>query len=988
MTFDELNKISNNPSRVIATIFNNVESTFTAEQGTLNSGDHPFAFMVDLVVGTQYGFISQLGDVDAGQYRVHARNIGDLSKTMSDADWYGVYGEPSATTVRFIIAEETLDELAIRYTETSGTLDNSYRKLVIAPDTRITIAGIPFLLENPVEIRVMDHGGYEVVYDSTRQSKLNPLSTNTPDVTYLDIDRLRYLAIHLPIRQLKATLIPNKPINANAGFRETIDYEDSIYAVRAFLTPDGSTQRSEMAVIYNNQNYDPNQPTLVIDLKTDTTFEASVPPVYTQNGIIGSARINILVYTTKGELYRDLSTLTGQYFTYEFFDYANDNGALNQFEKPFARINTVLVDALSAITGGRNAIAFQDLKDTLIYGHRQRLIPISNNDISQFLLYNGYSSVKSIDLITDRLYRVTKDLPIQDSKLYTDSSVASFNSAMGVNVGSILTSLEEIVSSGWGIDNGLRVTLLQRAVFDITKQTPYLVPKVQYETLMASSNQNKIDTMAKKSMVYTPFTYVFDTTKNRAVTRIYRTNHPSIRYQTFRFENATLGLQVSVGNIDIAYTNEGYAITIVTSSTDAYKNLSDDNVGLQLSFTPSGVTSPITMRAELKGTDSDKERHFVFNIPSNFDITDADLIALKGFNQFGQPVTNGSFVDLQTTANFIFTLSGSGVKLTSTSDMKIDQSLFSSTNISIIETEYVVEFGRNLGSLYTRIRPMLGDAQYEKYDANVPSLYANDEYQYETVTNSDGSTIRKLVLVDGLPVILHKAGTQVMTDDGQPVWLYLKGQTKYDDQGKPVQLAPRKMKYYWDFVGFDFSYMLSQDEYDTAYMESTEAFFVDQVVAQLDNYNKITLDETKLVFKPRSTMGFTKTVVNEMIQRTLKNDLTFAVVYMLTQNGMRNQNLKDNLNTSTHTLINTALLKDTVSHSGIVSILKANGGSEVIDVHLTVMAGDYEVDAITNVDSTNGFSVSKNIEQTADKFLTIKEAVEIQFKRHLPDSIL
>lgn len=986
MTFDELNKISNNPSRVIATIFNNIESTFNAEQGTLNSGDHPFAFMVDLVTGTSYGFISRLGDAEAGQFRCHARNIGDLSKTMSDDDWYGVYGSPSNTTIRFIISEETLDQVAIRYTETSGTLENTYRKLVIPPDTQFNIAGTPFLLENPVEIRVMDHGGYEVVYDSTRQSKLNPLATNTPDVTYMDIDRLRYLAIHLPVRQLQITAHSNKPINANAGFSDVITYEDDIYAVRAFITPDGSTRRSEMAVIYNNENYDPSQATLVVDLKTDTTFEVSVPPVYTQNGIITSARITILVYTTKGEMYRDLSTLNNQYFTYEFYDYANDNGALDQFEKPLAKINTLLVDVLTAITGGRSAIEFQELKDTLIYGHRQRLIPISNNDISQFLLTNGYSSVKSIDLITDRLYRVTKDLPIQDSKLYTDSSVASFNSALGVNVGSVLTSLEELIASGWGLDNGLRVTLPQGSVFDITEQTPYLVTKNNYQILINSTNQNKIDTMAKKTMVYTPFTYVFDTTKNRAVTRIYRTNHPSIRYQTFRFENAKLGLQVSVGNIDIEYTDAGYVITIQTSSTSAYQDLSDDSVGLQLSFTPSGVSSPITMRAKLAGTTEEKERRFVFTIPSNFDITDADLIGVSGFNQFGQPV-NVSFVDLITTATFIFTLGGSGLQLTSSSDMKIDQTLFTTTNISIIETDYVVEFGRNLGSLFTRIRPMVGDAQYEKYLNNVPEVYPTDTYQYETVTNPDGSSIRKLVLVDGLPVIEHKAGTQVFAADGTPVWRFLKGQTVYDDQNQPVVLAPRKMKYYWDFIGFDFAYQLSQDQYDTDYMLSTEAFFVDQVVAQLDQFNTITLDETKLVFKPRSTMGFTKTIVNEMIERTLKNDLTFSVIYMLTQNGMRNQNLKDNLNTSTHTLINTALLEDTVSHSNIVSVLKANGGSEVIDVHLVVTAGDFEIDAITNVDSTNGFSVAKNIEQTADKFLTIKEAIEIQFKRHLPESM-
>lgn len=984
MTFDELNRISNNPSRVISTVFNNIESTFLEGAGTLNSADHPFAFMVDLVVGSQFNMINRLGDSEAGGFLVHARNIGDLAKNMSDEDWYGVYGDPSQTTLRFIIAEETLDDVAVRYNEVSGTLENTYRKLVIPADTEFTVAGVPFLLENPVEIRVMDHGGYEVVYDSSRQSRLNPLSTNTPEVTYLDIDRLRYLAIHLPVRQLKITPHNNKPINPNVGFREIITYTDTIYAVRAFITPDGSTRRSEMSVIYNNENYDPNQATLVVDLKTDNTFEVSVPAVYTQNQIIGMARITILVYTTQGKLYRDLTTLTGQYFGVEYFNYANDKGLPNQFEKPFTQINTVLVDALAPITGGRNAMSFQELKDTMIYGHRQRLIPISNNDVSQFLLSKGYSSVKSIDMITDRLYRVTRDLPVQDSKLYTDRSVASFNSAMGVNVGSILTSLEELIASGWAHDNGQRVTLPQRAVFDITRQTPVLMPKSRYESLMTSSNQTKIDLVADNTLVYTPFTYVFDTTKNRAVSRVYRINHPSIRYQTFRSENATLGLQVSVGTIGVEYLDTGYKITIETQSKDAYKRLSNDSIGLQLSLTPSGVSSQITMRATLEGVTQEGERRFSFMLPSTFDITDADLIGLSGFNQFGQ-ASRINYVDLKTTATFIFTLSGPGLQLTSASDMKIDQSLFDRINISVIETDYVLEFGRNLGSLFTRIRPMVGDAQYEKYLRDVPDLYEKDIYETEVV-EENGIQINKLVLVDGLPVLKHKAGTQRYTSDNKPVYRYLKDQTVYDSEGKPVELAPRKMRYYWDFIGFDFTYLLSQDAYDTDYMESTETFFVEQVVAELDGYNRVALDETRLVFKPRSTMGFTKTIVNEMVERIVKNDLTFNVVYMLTETGMRNQNLKDNLSTSTHTLINTALLKETVSHSGIVSVLKTNGGSEVIDVHLTVKAGEFEVDAITNIDGTNGFSVGKTIEQTADKFLTIKEAVEIQFKRHLPNN--
>lgn len=985
MTFDELNQYSNNPSRVIPKIFNDVENTFLAGSGTLNSADHPFPYMVDLIIGTNYGLISRLGDIESKQFRVHARTIDDLSKTMSDDDWYGVFASPSTTTVSFIISEESLDQAAIRFNEINGTLNNSYRKLVIPPDTKITIAGIPFLLENPVEIRVMDHGGYGVVYDSTRQSKLNPLVTNTPEVHYLNIDRVRYLALELPVRQLELTPQDNKPINANSGFKEVINYTDTIYAVRAFITPDGSTTRSEMAIIYNNKNYDPNQVTLVIDLKTENSFEATVPPVYIQNGMITSARITILVYTTKGILSRDLSTLQNQYFEISYYDYANDNGALNTYEKPFATmVNPPLAEAMLPITGGRNALTFQQLKDRMIYGYRQRQIPISNSDISQSLLSNGYSSIKSIDMITDRLYRVTRDLPIQANKLYQDSSVISFNSSMGTSVGSVLTSMEDLIATGWGIDNGRRVTLLQGAPFNITKQTPYLITKIQYDLLMASSNQTKIDTLADQTFVYTPFTYVIDTTKNRAVARIYRTNSPTIKYQTFRFENPTLGLQVSVGNILITYSPEGYQITIQTSSSDAYKSLANADTNVQLSFTPSGVSSPITMKAALAGVTEEGERQFVFTIPTRFDITDANLIGVSGFNQFGQPA-NISFVDLITTANFIFTYGGTDLQLTSDADKKIDQTLFNKTNIAIIETEYAVEFGRPLASIYTRIRPMTGEGIYQKYANDIPATYATDIYKYQIV-EENGVKIRKLVLENGLPVIEHHAGEQQVTEDGTLVWKYHKGQTVYDSENKPVLLEPRKLKYYWDFIGFDFNYVVSQDAYDTEYMKAVENFFVDEVVAQLDGFNKITLDETKIVFKPKSTMGFTNVIINEAVERIVKNDLTFSVIYLLTTSGMRNENLKSNLTTSTHTIINDALLKDTISHSDIVSLLKNNGGNEVVDVSVVATAGTFNIDAITNVDPTNGFSVRKEIEQTADKFLTIKEAIEIQFKRHLPNA--
>lgn len=995
MNFDELNRYSNNPARVIPAVFNDIEATFEQGFGTLNGSGNPFAYAVDLIVGTNFNFITRLGDTEAKNYEVHARNIADLAKVMSDEDWYGVFADPSGTTIRFIISEEALDRYSVRYDAVDGTLDNSYRKLVIPAETRIMIADIPYLLENPVEIRVMDHGGYQVVYDADRQSAFKPLVSNTPDVDYMSIDRRQYLAIHLPIRQLLITEFPNRVSNEVTGFRETIQFADSLYAIRAFMTPEGSNERQEMTVVYNNDIFDPSFPTLTIDLQdtngtTDIgtgSFTASLPSVYSQNGL-GIGRISILVYTTKGAYYRDLTTLKAQYHTAEYYNYNNDKGKLNEYEAPFRTIgDAVIIDSIAPITGGRNSLTFPELKSRQIYGYRRRLIPVSNSDLSEWLLSNGYSSVKAIDQVTSRLYRVTKNLPLQDNKLYQDDSVSRFNSSMGTHVGSILTSLEEMIGSGWGIDNGRRVTLPARSAFDITQQTPYIIPKMDYNRLMGLSNQGKIDAMNNKTFCYNPFAYVIDTTQSRASCRVYRLNSPDIKYQTFRFENVNLGVQVGVGAINIKSTPTTYEIEIETKSSDSYKEIDDDLVGIQLSLTPTGTASAATMRAVYQGRTEEGERRYKFTIPTRYDVDSNNQVDLGGFNQFGRP-QDKTYVDLSTVANFIFTYSGNNLQLRSESDKKIDQSLFNQITISMIETDYSLEFGRQLKSLYTRIRPVTGPAMYQKYETDVPAVYAETVYEYETVIVG-GKPMEQLKIdpVTGLPIIIHKKGEQLLTPEGKPVWKFLKGNTVYDAEGNPVLLEPRKMLYYWDFIGFDFNYMLSQDDYDIIYMDRVDDFFVDEVIAQLDEFNRITLDETKLVFKPRSTMGFTRCIINEAVERMLKTDLSFSVTYTLTREGLRNQNLKDNLGTSTHRLINNELLDSTVSLSEIIQSLKDNGGNDVLDVQVKAVSGTTSIEIVTNVDNTNGFSVRKVLEQTADRFLTIKEDIDIQFKRHMPENL-
>lgn len=972
MTYEELQQYSNNPARGVSAVFQGIENALGVGTGSINAAGHPFSFAIDMIIATQFNFASRNGDGIARRFPVHARQISDLASVMSDEDWYGVFAEPSETTFRWMISEEELDKKSIPFTDIVGTAVNKYRKLVLPQDTVFTVAGIPFLLENPVEIRVMEHGGIQVVYDSTNQSPLKPLTTNSPDKEMLDIDNRRFLSINLPMRQVALKEHPPKPVNATTGFSHAYDYTDKIYAIRAFITPDGGDgSRKEMAVVFNNDVFDPNQPTLTVDLIRDGVFNAAIPSVYLQNGM-GLGRITILVYTTRGVVNQDLSSLKTKEHTIKYYDYRNTGGKLTDFSAPLRTINDVLSDTIAPITGGLNGTSFQELKNLVIYGHRRRQIPVSNTDLTQTLLRNGYDNVKAIDDVTGRLYRTTKDLPIQENKIFDSDEMARFNSSIGTYTGTHLASIEEMIGSGNVIDNGKRITVPRGAVFNITEQTPILIPKHEIELLKRAGNQIKIDTMAERVMVYTPFMYVIDTTDNRASIRTYRVDQPFIKYQTFRYENVNLGIQVGVGEINVKNSADGYKIQIRTKSSQAYQELDDALIGIQMCVPSSGSSELAALRGKLLGKTEEKERIWEFTIPSRFDIDSKHELDLRGFNQFGRPQNEIRSV-LDTVATFIFTYSGDGQTLNPTADGKIDQTLFERTSVAIIETEYRLTFGKNLESIYTRIRPIVGPARYQKYLNDVPAVYKKDVYKYDETG--------ELTIVDGKAVLLFRAGEPRFNKDGTPILEHMKGNTVYDQDGEPVLLSPRLLKYHWDFIGFDFNYILSQDEYDTSYVAKVEDFFAIEVNDWLVGINKVTLDETTVLFKPRSTMGFTQVILNEGIEKTIRTDIGFAITYYLNDEGMSDRDLKDSLRRNTHMVTNEHLRKPTFDVSELIKVLKTD---DVLAVKVIATAGDELVDIITNRDDTNGFSVSKELDQTSDRLLTIMEDINIEFKRHKP----
>lgn len=978
ISFDELERYSNNPNRVISKLFDTIESSINSETiGTINGTVDPFTFVIDAIVGTNNVYLTRLADAVSTGYPVHARTISDLSTHMSDEDWDGVFGEPSSTTLRILIPISEIERTAIKYEVLDNELLNFYRKLVIPKDTIIKIIDTDFWLEHAIEIRIMEHGGIQVLYDTTQTSPFKTLGTNYPEREFITLSGKKFLAIYTTARQVAIKEVPNKASNSTVGFDLTQSYEDTLYKIRAFVQPWGDSNRYEMTVIYNRKSYDANYPTMTIDLNGDNTFKASIPTVYLENGL-GLGNITLLIYTTKGVYEKDIKTLQEKYYSPAYYNYENTKGTLSIYEQPFKTMDNIKVSAITAITGGQDGKTFKELKDLIIYAHRRRDLPISNIDLSQWFKDKDYTTIKSIDFPNYRLYRVSKAIPEQDTKTYETAEPVELNTAMGIFVGSVLTSLNELDALGVGKLNENRYTVFPGTVFDISQVNPEIWSAADTKLLANNSAQVKIDTLKAKTLVSNPYYYVLDASNDQTRIRAYYMDEPSIVEQTFFYENPYLGITLGVSKEGIKVTKKadgtGYQIEMVTLSSDAYKEIDDSKLGVQIAFDVNDASVRKTAKGTLAGKNADGERKWVFDLSTDWDIDHNNLIYFKGFKQFGEARDVVS-AKLNQSTNFIFTYAGDSTREKSTADTKIDQSLFENEVTAIVETEFKIEFGRHLSHLYTAVRPMVSYQQYEKYTQDVYATYEEDVFQY-----TDG----KLVIVDGKAVREHTKGDVMYNDENEPVIKYRKGSPKYDDDGNLIPSGARDIRYYWDLVGFDHAYVLTQDDYDLEYYDKVKHYIGVTIMDEIESLNPKRIERTEILYKPKSTVGLTKVIVNEDQEIYVRNDFTFNVVYYLTEEGMVDYNLRSVLRTNAHKKISTTLKRNTVSHSDLINAIKPGDDetSDVLDINVIIRNNERTIDVVSNIDNTNGFGIRKKLVVTGDGFLTIEEDIDVGFRQH------
>lgn len=966
MSQKDLESLGNNPQRGINLVVNEVEKNWFAGTVSLNSKSHPAVLMIDLILAGDHGFLNRLSDATSKIFMQHARNISDLSRNMGDDDRFGLFGMPATSEVQFAIDVNTFLDIAKDFTMTRGKITTTGKKLLIPKDTLVEVSGYMFAVNNGIEIRYSEKTGYQVVYDEDTNNPFTPIETNLLAKSFKVVNNRTYLLVTIPVQQLDIRATENITANQSSGCRGTITYNDYLYGIRAFLVKSGVM--TEIKVTYDQDVFDVLTPTLALEIDTvNNRYDFEIPDVYISNGLaVGSIRI--YTYTTKGVLEKDLRETQTKDISVLYQDFRYGAGLLGPYSDVLRNASGIAWAMSDVVSGGSDPVPFNVLKRNLINDRRSRTTPITQDNLEGKVEQYGYSAVKTIDFLTKRSYAVSKELPVQSNK--------GFFSPMSCYVGSHLASANDLISSGVVLDNGKRITIPHDVLFDITTPTAKLVNQIQKNRYLAMNSVQLVDVMSSSTLVYTPFYYVMDMANNQAVLRTYHLDAPIVNKQTFLNENSALGIELGVGSIAIDHVNDGYVITVVTKSSEAYKNIDNDLLGLQLSISPQDTNSLANMVGKIVAITEDKERVWEFKIGSTFDVDVNDVIYFNNFHQFGaiQPSTgSGLTLDI----GFIFAMAGDKELTKSDSDAKIDPALFKDDMVAIIETHYNVSLGKRLGNLYSRIRPVIGEAQYQRYLTDVPETYEKDEYQRDPVT---GNLVFDAV---GDVIIIAKAGDIRYNDNGTPRLLYRAGIDIVYANGAPVELAPRDLKYHWDYIAFDANYFFSTDVYDVDFTQATKNFFVNNITKDMVGFSSSALDQTKMFYQPRSKLGYQKVVVNSNYESFLKQDLSFTVTFYLTANGYMNQNLKDSLTANTPQVLNEGLYNSkTIGVANFNSGLLVDVGEQVVSVKISALSGDQTVDVISNIDDLTGFCIRKELKLSGDGSLSVKENIDVIFLEH------
>lgn len=958
-----IEEIGNNPSFMQRTILNLAQESIEGHDGFVDP-TNPFIFLMEALVCSTSAFMSQSQSLTRRQYPSLAQTQEDLYHHMADVDYLGRFASPSRTNFSVLIGKEEA------YRKAVSTGVGGVRKLVIPKHTEFTIAGYTFTMQYPIEIRIMGHGGLQVMYDSTEVSPLQRLETNIVEWSIQTLDGVDFIMVTIPVNQF-AIESHYGQLNVSTGFNETYSYADHFYYARAYIeTPEG--QWKEIRTTHTDQVYDPKTMTAVLKV-SENGLGVRVPEIYfSENMAQGNLRVD--VYTTRGEL--DL--ILGDYNVSEFGARWRDldRSESSQYSAPLNSFSAMAVFSDNVVRGGSKPLSFEELRERVMsnsIGSMQ--LPITGSQLIAAGNDYGYDIVKSVDNVTRRVYKATRNLAAPSD----GSSVVP----AACRVTTIQQTMTALSAMDGVYDNGARITLSPELLYERKDGLTRILDDSERDFIESQPPEIKTELVNARRLLYTPFYYVLDSTRDAFAIRPYELDRPKVVSQRFVQENNTAQLEIGIGNYSIERTDNGYLLWITTRSGQAFKDLLDEQVHVQMSFIPQREASRAYLNGEFYGVNDDDERVYRFRIDTTFDVDASDHLLLKSFLMFVNEPRNSASA-LEQTFDFIWLVSDYSVPGLEHSEIieKVGRFILPEGDYADVTHEQLtIKLGSSLNKLWNRSRTVAGDINYERHEIDELLYYESNIYERDPITgrillnyNADTGEVEYS--------LKHAAGDPVLDSDGEQRYKHRVGDVKVDGEGNPIVKSGRELMRQFDILAIDAVWRFADDSSSVAYRNEIVTTITDWVVTDLEELSKRTLERTELYFFPKTSFGEIGVFVESGSERTIDAEQAFRVKYYMTNDRFAQGELREPLTRIAIEAISQCLRSTTVSQADISSRIKAAAGDDVLSVESEGLAGETGYQTITVRDSDASLSLGKRLRHRSNGSIVVEDNVTVEFIRH------
>jgi len=612
------------------------------------------------------------------------------------------------------------------------------------------------------------------------------------------------------------------------------------------------------------------------------------------------------------------------------------------------------------IEGGTDGLTLDEMKQSIIYNTTGKNdLPLTTYQIKKSGKDLGYEIFKALDVVTERLFIATKNIPKNTSGLILASHDIFFNTAEIV--------LSEVINNPSITSQGEYFIIKSNTVFKEINSVIKIAEASEIQYIDNLSTLDRINYLKANKLFYTPYFYVIDKKDGFTSSRVYNLDKPVLDTLRILGKNITINPRANINLYTVIRTEIGYRIVVSLISNGEFKDLDQTTIFMQMTLPLLGGN----VNAYIDATyDSDTE-YFSFDIETDLLLSTEGYMDLKN----GTSTLFNKFINLKSEPTFyIYTTDRSVVDNTSYLTDEVSRPSGNETKFVVLSKEKInLTLGNEIKYIWNKLYNSYSERKYKTYQNDLALVYEEDVY----ATDPDTGSIYTCDINGNITkTLLHSAGDTVLNTNNEIVYKYRQGDIILDSNNLPIIDTQAGIVRYIDICMLEYEFKLAQSvpykNYTTSVNDILDVYLYNDMVT----LNKKTLENTMIMYKSYKTAKPVILNVNNVFYTSQYKVTPIVTLYAATTSVISSVEI-ENYKDTVGLIIDTELSNSIIKLSNVKEKILATLGNSIVAVKIENLDGGGKSEIIKLEDETSRLVMNKKLDTNKNNELIVRYDLDL-----------